>query len=253
MKRFTLALLASLISITAMAQEVEFTADRPGASTGPGVVGKNVIQLEQGIQYDGDGASGTFTFSSTLLRYGIFDGVEVRLGGDALVYNGGDKWRAAFSGLNVGTKIRCFEGKGAIPAISLLANLAIPSTGNQGFVVEHLAPSIYLLFDNPVNDWFSIGYNVGAEWDGFQPVPSAFVAVCFGFSITERLGCFAESYNNFSRLGNAYGVDFGLNYMVHERVQLDVAANLDVCHPAQCWAVSCGVAWQINNPKAKRK
>lgn len=249
MRKIALSLLFLALASFAVAQEVEFTADRPGASTGPAVVGRGVIQLEQGIQYDGDGGYGQFTFSNTLLRYGLFDAMELRLGGDALIYNGDDSWRAAFSGLSVGTKIRCFEGRGAIPAISVLADLAIPRTGNEGFVVEHLAPSLYLLFENPVNDWFSIGYNVGAEWDGSLPAPSAFVALCFGFAPTERLGCFVESYNNFSRYGNAYGVDFGLNYMVGERVQLDVAANLDVCHPAECWAVSFGVAWQINQPR----
>lgn len=249
MRRFLSLLVLVCATGAATSQEIEFTADRPGASTGPGVVAHKVVQLEQGIQYDGDGAKGQFTFSNTLLRYGLFDGVEVRLGGDAFIHHNGAKWNAAFSGLTLGTKIRCFEGRDAIPAISLMANLAIPGTGNKGFVVEHLAPSIYLLFDSPVNDWFSIGYNVGAEWDGYQPVPSAFVALCLGFAVTERLGAFVESYNNFARGNCLYGVDFGFNYMVHERVQLDLAASLDVRQPKQCWALSCGVAWQINNPK----
>jgi hypothetical protein len=136
--------------------------------------------------------------------------------------------------------------------VSVLANLSIPKTGNEGFVVEHLTPSLYLLFENPVNDWFSIGYNVGAEWDGSSAYSTTFLALCFGFAITEDLGCFAESYNYFSQLGNGYLVDFGFNYMVAPRLQLDVAANLDLCNPSECWAVSFGVAWQINNPTRSR-
>ena len=223
--------------------EVEFTADRPGASTGPSVVGHNVIQLEQGIQCDSDR---TFTFSNTLLRYGLFPNMELRLGGDAFVYDENNAFKAAFSGLSLGTKIKCFEGAGAIPAVSVLADFAIPYTASAGFNVDHLAPSLYLLFENPVNDWFSIGYNVGAEWDGALPSPTAFTALCLGFSVTETLGCFVEGYNYFSRLGNINAMDFGLNWMVGRKVQLDLAANLDLCNPAQCWSVSCGVAWQIN-------
>ena len=250
MKRLFAALVMLFAACGAMAQEVEFTADRPGASTGPAIVARNVIQLEQGVQFDGDGGGyGQFTFSNTLLRYGLFDGMELRLGGDALVHHTYDKWSAAFAGLSVGTKIKCFEGQGAIPAVSVLADFAIPGTASNGFETEHFAPSLYLLFENPVNDWLSIGYNVGAEWDGSYPAPTTFVALCLGFTLGERLGCFAESYNYFGKLGNAYCVDFGLNYMVGERVQLDVAANLDVCAPRQCWAVSFGVAWQINNPR----
>lgn len=249
MKRLLIFALSTLFAYSVGAQEqAEFTADRPGASTGPSVVGHHVIQLEQGVQYDGDGGAGVFTFSNTLLRYGLFERMELRLGGDGFIYKpeGASKFKPAFSGLSLGTKIACYEGKGAIPAISVLANFTLPYTASKGFESEHLAPSLYLLFENPVNDWFSVGYNVGAEWDGSQAAPTTFVALCLGFNATERLGCFAESYNYFSNGGNIYAVDFGLNYMVARRLQLDLAANLDLCNPAQSWAISFGVAWQIN-------
>ena len=229
-------------------EEVEFTADRPGASTGPSVVGHRVIQLEQGVQYDGDGGPGVFTFSNTLLRYGLFPNMELRLGGDGFIYKqeGANTFTPAFSGLSLGTKIKCFEGAGAIPAVSVLADFAIPYTASNGFNTDHLAPSLYLLFENPVCDWLSIGYNVGAEWDGTLPSPTTFAALCLGFSATERLGCFVESYNYFNKLGNVYAMDFGLNWMAGKKVQLDIAANIDLTNPAQCWAISCGIAWQIN-------
>ena len=87
MKKLFILLFLPLGCLTVYAQDnVEFTADRPGASTGPSVVGQGVIQLEQGIQYDGDGAAGVFTFSNTLLRYGLFDSMEIRLGGDGFLY-----------------------------------------------------------------------------------------------------------------------------------------------------------------------
>ena len=238
------------VCLLAQGQEyAEFTADRPGASTGPAVVGHKVIQLEQGIQYDGDGGPGTFTFSSTLLRYGLFPNMELRLGGDGFLYQqegASQGFTPVFSGLSIGTKIKCFDGRGGIPAVSVLADFSIPCTATEGFNVDHLAPSLYLLFENPVNDWFSVGYNVGAEWDGILPSPTTFAALCFGFSATDNLGCFVESYNYFNKIGNVYAMDFGLNWQVGRKVQLDVAANIDLANPSQCWAVSFGVAWQIN-------
>ena len=245
-KLFFSALLAGF-SLAAYAQEeVEFTADRPGASTGPSVVAHKVIQLEQGIQYDVVEGSGTFTFSNTLLRYGLFPDMELRLGGDGFLFQENNTCNAAFSGLSIGTKIKCFDGVGAVPAVSFLADFSVPYTASTGFNVDNLAPSLYLLFENPVNDWFSVGYNVGAEWDGTSPEPTAFAAVCFGFSATECLGCFVESYNYFNSLGNIYAMDFGLNWQGGKKIQLDVAANLDLLNPVRCWTVSCGLAWQIN-------
>lgn len=238
--RRILCLLALLMVWPSFAQ---FTADRPGVSTGTSVVNQGVIQWEQGVQYDGDGEDGSFTYSNTLLRYGLFDGVELRLGGDAFVSDG----KHDFSGLTVGSKIGLYEGCGAVPAISVLAQFAIPHTASEACDVDHLAPSLYLLFENPVTDWLSIGYNVGAEWDGTRGKPTTFVALCLGFSLGERLGCFAESYNYLDTV-DQYAVDFGFNYQVAERVQVDVAANMDVRYPSSCWAVSLGVAWQLNRP-----
>lgn len=251
MRKLFALMALTLGSLTAMAQdEAAFTADRPGASTGPGVVGHHVIQLEQGVQYEGDGTQyGTYTFSNTLIRYGLFHNMEIRLGGDAFLYPSGGcdiSYMAAFSGLSVGTKIKCFEGNGAIPAVSVLADFSIPRTASYDFNVDHLAPSLYLLFENPIYDWFSIGYNLGAEWDGTLPRATTFAALSLSFSATDNLGCFVESYNYFNELGNAYCMDFGLNWQVSRRIQLDVAANTNLKNPAQYWAVSCGIAWQIN-------
>ena len=250
-KRLFIVTVLAVCGFNAKAQdEVEFTADRPGASTGPSVIGKGIFQLEQGVQYDGDGGAGTFTFSNTLIRYGLFDAMEVRLSGEGFTYRPETQlnaYKAAFSGLSLGTKIKCFDGLGAIPAVSVLADFAIPYTASKGFNTEHLAPSLYLLFENPVNDWLSIGYNLGAEWDGSLPQPTAFAALCLGFCITDRLGCFVESYNYFGGLGNVYAMDFGFNWMAGRKVQIDLAASLDLGNPVQSWAVSCGAAWQINN------
>ena len=250
MKKLFIAAIMAVCCFNVKAQEdVGFTADRPGASTGPLVVGQGVIQLEQGVQYDRDGDASTFTFSNTLLRYGLFPNMELRLGGDWLLYQvkgATQGFKPAFSGLGIGTKIKCFEGKGAIPAVSVLADFAVPYTASKGFNTDHLAPSLYLLFENPVNDWLSIGYNLGAKWDGTLPDATTFAAVCLGFTATESLGCFLESYNYFGVLDNVYAMDFGLNWMVGRKVQLDLAANIDLRNPAQSWSVSCGVAWQIN-------
>lgn len=259
MKRLLIPLIIILTTSAAVAQEAEFTADRPGASTGPSVVGHRVVQLEQGMSLNCDDYEASFTFSNTLIRYGLFDGMELRLAGDGILYSSYDNGtctpdiKASFSGLSVGTKIRCFEGRGAIPAISLLADIVIPHTGGRDFATDYPVPSLYLLFENPVTDWLSIGYNVGAEWDDARPMAEAFVALCLGFAPTERFGCFVESYNNLSRNGNRYFVDVGINYMLSERLQLDAAVDIDVCDPARTFAISLGVAWQINNPRARAR
>lgn len=60
MRKLFLSTFLVAYSLVAFAQEnVEFTADRPGASTGPSVVGQGVIQLEQKPCFHNNGCLAT--------------------------------------------------------------------------------------------------------------------------------------------------------------------------------------------------
>lgn len=233
-----------LLAVTTMAQtdEAEISADRPGMSTGTDVMPKGKIQWETGVGYESEGGAATYTLNNTLLRYGLVNWAELRVGMDLLHSNG----ITGLSALNIGTKVALIENEGWKPAISLLANLQTPHIGSQAFCPTHLAPQLYVLFQNQVTSWFNVSYNVGAEWDGTLAEPSTFAAVCLGFSLTERLGCFVESYNYFHSLGNTYAIDLGVNWVVTRNLQLDLAANLDLQNPSNYLMISGGVAWLIN-------
>lgn len=234
----------ALFSATALAQtgELVISADRPGMSTGTDVMPQGKIQWETGVGYESEGGAATYTLNNTLLRYGLVDWAEIRVGMD-LLHEGST---TGLSALNVGTKISLGENRGWIPAVSLLANLQCPRIGSSAFTPSHLATQLYVLFQNQVASWFNVGYSLGAEWDGTLAEPSTFAAVCLGFSITESFGCFVESYNYFHSLGNTYAIDLGVNWVVTRNLQLDLAANLDLQNPSNYLMISGGVAWLIN-------
>lgn len=229
---------------TAMAQNETSTisADRPGMSTGTDVMPKGKIQWETGVGYESVGGSATYTLNNTLLRYGLVDRAEIRVGMD-LLHEGST---TGLSALNVGTKISLVENRGWIPAVSLMANMQSPHIGNKSFLPSHLAPQLYILCQNQVTEWMNIGYNIGAEWDGAVAEPSTFGAICLGFSITENLGCFVESYNYFHSQGNIYAMDFGFNWVILSNLQLDIATNLSLQEMQNHMMVSGGIAWLIS-------
>ena len=64
---------------------------RPSFGTGTTPVPVGHLQLESGYQYAEDGDSKTHTFPQLLLRYGVYDGVELRAGWTGVVIpEGGD-------------------------------------------------------------------------------------------------------------------------------------------------------------------
>jgi hypothetical protein len=188
-----------------------------------------------------------------MLRFGLSDFAELRLQYDGtLVENPGAQWSYNVEPLTIGTKIRVLEGGQYVPAISFMANLAIPSTSDLAHTM-HVAPSLYLLFQNDITDWFNVGYNVGVEWNGEDAIPATFLAICLGFGITDNFGAFLESYNYFTRYDLSTGktavdanLDFGFNYIVHPRIQLDLYASFNCQDPKSYSNIGLGIAWLIN-------
>lgn len=245
-----------LAPVLAYAQEkVGFLADRPGESTGPEVLPLHRVQWETGVGFSHTFGIDEFTLNNTLIRYGLTRFAEIRVGIDILHtrQQTGNGWRTSVSALTIGTKIKVLEGTGWKPSVSAMVEMSCPHIGSKDNTPDHLAPSLYMLFNNDATDWLGIGYAIGAEWDGSDPAPATFWALTLSFNPIDRLGIFVESYNRYFQAKNSllnsygeYSIDFGVAYMVHRKVQLDVAANLNLQKPSKYYAVSAGVAWQIN-------
>ena len=255
MKRifFFFVFLLSFSFVMAQESESVISADRPGMATGVDILPFKKVQFETGFQWDySDGAS-AITLPTAMLRVGLSDFAELRLQYDGtLTENIDAPWTYGVEPLTIGTKIRVLEGGQYLPAISFMANLAIPSTTDLAHAM-HVAPSLYLLFQNDITDWFNIGYNVGAEWNGEDATPATFLAVCLGFGITDNFGAFLESYNYLTRYDLSTGqtavdanLDFGFNYVVHPRVQLDLYASFNCQNPKSYSNIGLGIAWLIN-------
>lgn len=241
----TIALLPLLVAGYGQSESLEltFTPDRPGVATGTSVVAHRAWQWESGLQCDYSYGWKSHLLPTTMLRWGVLKGAELRLQYDGTLSET-DGWGYHAGPLTLGTKVALLRESATMPAMSLMVNVAFPLAKG-----EEVAPSVYLLADKDVASWLNVGLNVGAEWSTFfSTAPSLFLAACFGFGITDNLGAFAESYNyiHFSRETTAeYNADFGFNYMLSPRVQLDIYSSLNLSNPSGSANIGFGVAWLI--------
>ena len=254
-----LLLLASAVMAQELpAEELWMEPDRPGMATGTGVTPFKGVMWETGFEagFGKDILSQneyTVLLPSTMFRFGITNFAELRVAFDGLMTIDANKQCAYdVATVTVGTKVRIFDGSEQykwIPKTSLMVNLMIPSTKFLASMMT-VAPSIDLLFSNDVTGWFNIGYNVGVEWDGMQAKPNTFLALCLGFTVTDWMGAFVESYNYITDYGKntdaECGIDAGFNFIVHDRVQLDIYGAFDARNPKASSLIGLGVAWLIN-------
>ena len=247
-------LLMTMLFICGLCQAQEelpsISADRPGALTGTDVMPLHKLQWETGMGFEStkDGPH-TFTLNNTLLRFGLFENAELRVGTDFLMWNDGQAMEPSFgfAPITVGVKANFYEGSGILPSVALLAELQSPHVGTKELLPSHLAPTLHLLFEHTLTDWLGIGYNVGTEWDGETATPTTFLGFGLYFGLTEQIGTFIETYNYIHpEEDNQYLTEFGFTWLVSRRVQLDVAADLDFQNIGKYYSVSGGVAWLIN-------
>lgn len=253
MKKNILILTLIAMATLCHAQELpSLPAERPGATCGTEILPLHKISWENGFGSESSGGTHTTTLTSTMLRYGIFHNVEVLVATDLVMINDGLSTEPTFdiAPPTLGTKIKVYEGSGLLPSVGLLAQLGLPRNGlvftnNAELHPAHIAPSMYLLFDHEINERFGLGYNVGLEWDGGSATAQTFVSLSLGFSITDDIGTYVETYNYFHPTdGNNYMTGFGLTWMPTRRLQFDIECDLDL--QGDSFAIGGGVAWMIN-------
>ena len=239
-----------LVSLCKAQEELPvLPADRPGYTWFAEVLPHHKVSWENGFCFESSpDRSHTITTPSTIFRYGIFRNVELRVGADFMLYDDGpgSKYTFGIAPLTIGTKIRVYESRNWLPSIGFLAELQLPYFGSKDLVPSHLAPSMYILFDHSITDWFSLCYNAGAIWDGETAIPQAFLSLALWFNITDNVGTFVETYNYLHPDGNQCMMDFGFTWMPSRRVQLDISCNLDFKNFGKYYAIGCGVAWMLN-------
>lgn len=260
--------------------EIWLSADRPGAGTGSEVLDRGFIQWETGFEVAHLPGVHSLTLPASLFRFGLHKRVELRLEyGGILAINDhpdtilstADKYEYAPSPLYIGAKILLWDHHGGslnrkwIPRTALMVNVGAPLTPGMAQAMP-VSGLVDLLFENEVTEWLSFGYDIGAHWVEWAPMPDIFASLGINFQPTDRLGLFVESYNYFDTDAFALAVekrythydinlDFGLTYAVHRRVQLDAYAGFNlyeseplISGPKNFAYVGFGVTWLIWHP-----
>lgn len=198
LKYVLLILLVHLALYAGAQEEVCFTADRPGATTGVDVVPKGRVQWETGMAWERSRLEGpsatTCTLNTSLWRWGFSDTAELRLQGDWLQTSTEGEHFSGLANVGIGTKVQLFEGWRAVPAISLLGNVLVPGGSDASYLPAHWGGQLGLLFQNELTSWLSLGYEGDLVWSDTAR-PTVFFGLCLGFSLASRLSLAVEEYN----------------------------------------------------------
>ncbi|WP_299120967.1 transporter [uncultured Winogradskyella sp.] len=213
--------------------------DRPDATEASSTVGKGVLQIETGGLYEAfknnNIKSETFTFNTTLIRYGILDNMELRLGWDFVEgttkLNGNqlDDITSGLSPLLLGLKIDILEEQGSMPEIALMGHIFPVFSSSKDFRPEYTGVDFRLALSHTLSEKSSIGYNIGAQWGNDSPEAAAIYSVSYGLSLSDKFGYYIELYGDLPEDNSAnHYWDSGFTYLVTNDLQFDLYAGTSI-------------------------
>lgn len=213
--------------------------DRPDATEASSTVGKGVLQFETGGLYESfeenNIKSENYTYNTMLIRYGILDNLEFRLGWDFVegvtTVNGNklDNVTSGLSPLLLGMKLDIAEEKGCMPEIALIGHVFPVFSASEDYRPEYTGVDFRFSLSHTLSEKSSLGYNIGAQWVNDSPEAAAIYTLAYGYSFTDKFGMYAEVYGDFPEDSSAnHYWDAGLTYLVNNDLQLDAYVGTSI-------------------------
>lgn len=217
-----------LITSTLYSQQFDdVNTDRPDQSEGVYTLPKNKFQLEDGFTFSDENIS-----NNLMLRYGFFNGTEIRLSSD-IEKNKSENIQV--DNLVLSFKQRILQERESLPAITLVGYLAYKNP------LKQWQTDIYLAFENNISEKFVLCYNVGTS-NFFKELN---VTTQFGYSINKDLYTFLEYFAVFGNQFPVHNFDTGLLYCITSDFQIDVSFGRSIFNENSNWFVSTGFAYRF--------
>lgn len=244
--------LSLMLSGSLIAQEKDpMVTDRPSQAESASIIPTRGFQIESGFAFHKVSSDIDFvTFNGTLLRYGLVENIELRLGLQYLgFYYSMDELdidETGFGPLTLGAKFLLLEeSEGNHPQLALLTTFSVPKSGASAFEHENLGADIRLNADYSINDAMALGANLGVIWSGMDAQDYAIwmYAAVIGLTLSDQIGAYAELYGFLPGEGkNDHRWDGGLTYAVTEDLQLDFSTGVGLSKVSPDFFISLGLS-----------
>jgi len=230
--------------------------DRPDITESSSTVPAKTLQIETGVIFEKT-AEPEFEYENwflgtTLLRYGVWDNFEIRVGSYYQLSNarlpetGQDSTQQGFGPLVLGFKVYIVEEKGLRPEISIIADMTLRHVGSPDLRPVFSYPTAKISASHTLGRHFSLGYNAGFAYNGSNADGFFLYSAALSYSITSRLGLYGEVYGTFDH-GNLpnHRIDGGFTYLLANNFQLDISAGTGLDNNIDKHFLSCGFSWRI--------
>lgn len=219
-----------LIAICISAQE-RIDTDRPDQTESAVLVPKKYFQGEFGFGKENLGSDNyNLVHPTFLLKYGLSKRFELRLEGDFLSQYihliPGTKSTINLEPVEIGTKIALFEEKGLLPKTSLIAHVGLPFVTSNYDRQQNIFPSFRFTCAHTISEHVGLGYNFGADWDGYEKNPAWLYTFSPNFTFGKKWYAYIETFGFYERGNWEHVLDGGLAYYFSNDAKIDLSSGV---------------------------
>jgi len=246
------AAVAALVVLagSAAAQSEPIVTDRPDFTESTSVVPRGMLQVEGGYTFERAGAVHTHAIGEVLGRVGLLDALELRIGLNSYTITsvaGGSSTGVEDASLGVKLGLLRRDGHGAaFPEAALIVATGLP-TGGSAVTAGGWEPEAKLALGWDLSERLGVAANLNAaslHGNGGRTGELA-GSVSFGYSLTDRIGSYAEYYGFYPTSGPGADTHFanaGLTYLLTDDFQVDARVGHNLGSPEGDYFFGIGLA-----------
>lgn len=221
--------------------------DRPDQTETPSLTPFHRFQVETGFSYEKTNEnSSTWVLPTILWKYGLSDNFELRLITEWQQNDFRSNTTNGITPVLLGCKIKISEENGWFPQTSIIGHLGFPTLASSVYKTDFFAPEFRFVMQHTLSEKLSFSYNLGAEWNGTTPETTFIYTTALGYSISEKIGCYAEIYGFAPEKETAnHNFDGGFTYLLSSDFMFDVSGGFGITENAPDYYVALGFSFRI--------
>lgn len=223
--------------------------DRPDQTESVSTVPKNRLQMENGFLFEHfENEIKSSAYPSSLIKYGLTDNFEIGIIAELNTIETATEKVTGINPITLRFKQKIMEEKGILPSISYIGYLGIPNLASKDFKTTYYAPAFRFTLQNTLSDNLSLGYNLGAEWDGFSPEPVFTYTLALGYSVSGKTGIYGELYGYAPQQSKAeHRIDGGITYLLKSNIIIDVSGGTGIINSSLLYYWSLGFSFRLKD------
>ena len=228
----------------------EMVTDRPDFTEATDVVGKGVVQMENGFTQERSRGGTSISGPELLMRIGLTKCLEIRIGGDGFLSQRslGAARISGYSDVELAAKIVVFNEGRHRPALSLIPLLSLP-LGSPDFSSGDYDPGLKVALGKDLPKGFSLGGNVNVS--SLTTPDGRFLQTAFSASLGHGLRRGFRGYweifglTPWQNAGSAaWLANAGVTHSIGKHAQIDARAGKRLTDVGPDWFWGFGMAFR---------